>query len=267
MKLAIGCPTFQRAWCLPLWFDCLAAQHLDEIADEISLCFAYSKSYDGTYDVLQSRGSDYSELRIYQYDLATYSNRDLNRLPVLAQLRNALLEMVRETDADYFLSWDDDVLFKPDSVARLFDTVYKDTAVGALIDMGGNDKFMGHPSVMHFPQALGELAYRRPFQEYDWSDQFQCDIIMAVKLMGKEVYQNTQYTWDPVGEDIAWSLDAAAKGYQRSINPDVRGIHVYDKDIAIEIMKAFPRLEYPEILGPLSRWWMPRENWTSEPWV
>lgn len=262
MKLAIGCPTFERAWCLPLWFDCLAAQTtLLKLFKEISLCFAYSTSLDGTWDILENRGSKYAELRIYQFDLQTHSDRDLNRLPILAQLRNGLLEMVRETEADYFLSWDDDILFPPNTVHRLTEYMSTDRAVGALIDMGGNDQAMGHPSVMHFPQAPGEIAYRKPFNEYDWSTAFECDIIMAVKLMGKDVYMNSQYEWDPVGEDIGWSRNAHGKGYKKFIHPKVRGIHLYDKDISLEVLRKFSGVGYPEIMGPLSRWYTPRAEW------
>lgn len=259
-RLAIGMPVFQRAWILPLWFDCLAAQNLEEKFD-ISLCFAWSKDYDGTYDILENRGSKYDELRIYQFDLPTYEDRDLNRFSTLSSLRNALLDMAMETDAEFFLSWDNDVLFYPNTVGRLFDVCNPDTAVGALIDMGGNDTQMGFPSIMHFPQALGELAYRRPHSEYDWSSPFEVDIIMAVKLMGKEVFHNTRYGWDPVGEDIAWSHSAAGQGYKRYIHPDVRGYHIYDKDAAIKVQKTFHDKGYPDILGALSRWYEPETEW------
>lgn len=248
VKLAIGMPVFERAWCLPLWFDCLEAQDLVP-KEDITLCFAYSKSYDGTYDILRYRGDEYGDLLIYQYDLPTYSSREnMARFNELAALRNALLDMVKETDADYFLSWDNDILFPPRALQHLF--IDKD-AVGACIDMGGIDEEMGHPSVMHFPQHEMEVAYRRPWSEYKQDEPFQCDIIMAVKLMKKKVYSNTRYRWDAVGEDIGWCHDCEEKGYERWLQPLARGYHLYDKTLNIEIMKQYSELEYPEILEPL----------------
>lgn len=259
-KLVIGCPTFERAWALPIWFDMLEAQKLQEDYD-ITFCFAYTRSFDGTFDILENRASRMGDLKIYQYNLPTFENRDLHRLPMLAQVRNALLNMVREEEPDYFLSFDDDILFPPDAIRKLFTISKPNNAVGALIDMGGNNEMMHYPSVMHFPNGPGELAFRRPFNEYDWSKPFKADIIMAVKLMGKEVYEKTEYRWDPVGEDIGWCHSCEDLGFDRWIHPDVQGIHMYDKLKAVEVMKAFPEAGYPELLYPLSRWWIQRDEW------
>lgn len=251
MKLAVGMPVFQREWCLPLWFDSLEAQNLAP-KEDITLCFAYSKGTDRTHDILMERGNDYGNLMIYQYDVQSFPNReDMSRFTVLAQLRNALLGMVKETDADYFLSWDNDIIFEPDVLKSLF---IGEPAVGALVDMGGRDGLMHHPSVMHFPQAVGEIAFRRPWNEYPHDKPFKADVIMAVKLMTKEVYSNTEYKWDVCGEDIGWSLNCAEKGYDRWLQPLARGIHLYDKDRAVEIMQN-SNAKYPEILDLLSRWY------------
>lgn len=255
MKLAVGMPVFQRAWCLPLWFDSLAAQELAP-KEDITLCFAYSEGDDETHDILMERGNEYGNLMIYEFDqLPKYPDRmDMSRFTTLAQLRNALLDMVRETKADYFLSWDNDILFEPRALQNLF--IDKD-AVGALIDMGGIDAQMKHPSVMHFPDAPGEVAYRRPWEEYPHSTPFQCDVIMAVKLMKKEVYENTEYRWDAVGEDIGWCHSAHEQGYERWLQPEARGIHLYDKDATLFILEKYEEQKYPEILEELRYWYAP----------
>ena len=180
---------------------------------------------------------------------------------MLTQIRNALLEMVREEEPELFLSWDDDILFQPNAIASMFEVSKPDNAIGALIDMGGNDTQMHFPSVMHFPQAPGELTFRRPFESYNWSGPFKVDVIMAVKLMGKEVYQNTQYRWDSVGEDIGWCFSCEDLGYERIIQPATRGIHMYDKRTAVDVMNTYPNSSYPELIYPLSRWWLPKDQW------
>lgn len=255
MKLAVGMPVFERAWCLPLWFESLEAQKLVP-KEDITLCFAYSKGYDGTYDILRRRGEEYGNLLLYEFDLKTYSDRmDMSRFHELAALRNALLDMAKETEADYFLSWDNDILFYPERLRELFAVCGRDRAVGALIDMGGQDEAMQHPSVMQFPDVEGEIAYRNHWNTYPHTEAFKCDVIMAVKLMGRDVYENTRYKWDPVGEDIGWCLDCEEKGYERWLQPQSHGIHLYDKDLCIKKMKDNKDLEYPLILEPLRTWY------------
>lgn len=254
MKLAIGMPVFERAWILPIWFKCLEAQELAP-KEDIALCFAYSKGFDGTYEVLRHYGEQYGNLMIYEYDLRTYAGReDMSRFHELTALRNGLLEMARETQADYFLSWDNDILFPPGRLQYLFDSAGPNKAVGACMDMGGNNENMGYPSVMQFSEAEGELAFRQPWSTYNHEEPFPCDVIMAVKLMGKEVYSNTKYRWDPLGEDIGWSIDAAEKGYERWFDPRAVGYHVYDRQIATNIMRRSKK-DYPEILEDLSIWY------------
>lgn len=255
MKLAIGMPVFERSWVLPLWFQCLEAQSLAP-KEDITLCFAYSKGYDGTYEILRHYGEQYGNVMIYDYDLKTYSVReDMSRFHELTALRNGLLSMARETSADYFLSWDNDILFPPGRLSCMFESASEKTAVGALMDMGGRDDVMGHPSVMEFGATPYEVAFRRPFSTYPTDYAFKCDVIMAVKLMGREVYENTEYRWDPIGEDIGWCRDCNEKGYDRYLEPRARGYHLYDKESVIRTLKAHRNMEYPELLGPLSEWY------------
>lgn len=255
-KIAIGQPVFERAWCLPLWFKCLEAQGIPK--ENITLCFAYSPGSDGTLEVLKYYGQEYGDLRIYEYDLPSFSDRDnLARFVTLSQLRNALLAMVRETEVDYFLSWDNDILFQPDSMHWLFDTIQEHgaDAVGASIDMGGRNELMGYPSLMHFPDESSQIAYRKPWDTYPKDGPFEADAIMAVKLMTREVVDNSQYRWDTVGEDIGWCHSLAEQGYSRYLDPRCKGIHMYDKAMSIETMRKFSTLQYPEILPKLDHWY------------
>lgn len=254
-ELVVGMPIFERAWVTPLWFKCLEANLLVP-KKNTTLCFAYSKGSDGTYEQLQYYGNDYKDLLIYEYDMQTYSDReDLSRFHALTSLRNGLLSMVREVSPDLFLSWDNDILFPPNTLQVMLETSKPNNAVGALMDMGGRDEHMVHPSAMDFGATPNEPAFRRPWSEIPQDKPSECDIIMAVKLMGRKVYENTQYGWDMIGEDIGWCRDAEAKGYKRYLEPRARGYHLYDKARAIAIMKQHPDLDYPEILDPLRDWY------------
>lgn len=253
MKLAIGMPVFERAWCLPLWFDSLEAQKLAP-KEDITLCFVYSKSFDGTYDILRRRGEEYGDLLIYEYDIKTYSSReDMARFNELVLYRNWLLDMVKEVDPDYFLSWDNDILFYPGRLQALLEVAASDRVVGALMDMGGRDEVMAHPSVMDFGATPYEVAFRKPWKEYPHQEPFKCDIVMAVKLMGREVYQNARYRWDQVGEDIGFCHSCDELGYERWLQPQAHGIHLYDKDSCIAKMRRH-RMDYPSVLQALSKW-------------
>lgn len=253
--LVVGMPIFERAWITPVWFKSLEANLLAP-KENTTLCFAYSKGFDGTYEQLMYYGEQYKDLLIYEFDLPTYSNREnMARFHELAALRNGLLNMVREVGPDYFLSWDNDILFPKDRLQVMMETAAPDRAVGALMDMGGREDDMAHPSVMEFGQTPAEPAYRKAWTEYAHDRPFKCDVIMAVKLMGKEVYENTSYRWDMVGEDIGWCHSCEENGYARYLEPRAHGYHIYDKDAAIRCMKANADLEFPEILEPLHKWY------------
>ena len=114
---------------------------------------------------------------------------------------------------------------------------------------------MSFPSVMHFGQTPYEPAYRRPWSEYPHEEPFKCDIVMAVKLMGKEVYQNTRYQWDQVGEDIGWCHSCEELGYERWSQPKARGLHLYDRELVIGKLRSWKHLDYPQVLSPLWTWY------------
>ena len=123
------------------------------------------------------------------------------------------------------------------------------------MDMGGRNDLMHHPSVMHFSGDPSTPAYRRAWSEYPHDEAFQADGIMAVKLMNREVIDTSQYRWDMVGEDLGWCHSLEELGHSRWLEPRTHGVHMYSKPHAIEVMKKFKDLSYPEIYPKLTYWY------------
>ena len=67
------------------------------------------------------------------------------------------------------------------------------------------------PSVMSWKDKVGEMAYRE--KSYPLGSFFQSDIIMAAKMMSKDVYNNVDYVFHQQGEDLGWSANATKNNF------------------------------------------------------
>jgi hypothetical protein len=126
-------------------------------------------------------------------------------------MRNSILHKVRDYKPDFYFSLDSDILIEnPNTLELLMAHIQNGAdAVSPLMYMTpvGTD----YPSVMSWKDSVGEKAYRK--KDYQIGTYFESDIIMAAKMMSKDVYMNVDYEFHQQGEDLGWSKNATIKNY------------------------------------------------------
>ena len=170
----------------------------------------------------------------------------------MVNLRNVLLEKVREYNPDYFFSLDSDILIKNPSTIELLIAHIKDGADAVNTLMYMTPVGTSYPSVMKWNENAGGKAHRDI--NFPLGTYFKADVIMAAKMMSREVYQNINYRIHTQGEDLGFSADCAEKGFDLYCASYIYSPHVMSRAMLKEIIqKGDPREE--ESLKSLSKVW------------
>ena len=216
MKVAVGCPVYQRAWVLEAWFD-----HIEALGWDIRYVFAYTPSSDNTLEIIKRRAKD------PVYEIVVTGNHsvkrnwgDADRLSTLAHLRNVLLDLVRQIEPDVFLSVDSDILMPENSDLLLEDLdTYDAVAPLVMLSQSGNVSNA-------FYQRGPKVTRRRVKQFYD--AVMPVDVICAAKLITPDIFNDdrVEYGYHSAGEDIFWSNTAKVAGYSMALDPRVRPKHI-----------------------------------------
>jgi hypothetical protein len=82
---------------------------------------------------------------------------------------------------------------------------------------------------MTWKNKVGELAYREG--SYPIGSFFKSDIIMAAKMMSKDVYNNVDYQFHKQGEDLGWAKNATEKGFKLYSASYIYAPHLMSKDM------------------------------------
>ena len=220
MKLIIGCPIYKRDWILPHWIKSILKQSVD--ISNIGFIFEVSPEDTPTvqsllvwkqldkniplFDIVERKDIPHFEHQNNgrQWTLSKYHN--------MISMRNSILNRVRDYKPDFYFSLDSDILIEnPNTLELLMAHIHNGAdAVSPLMYMTpiGRD----YPSVMSWKDKVGEKAYRK--KDYPIGTYFQSDIIMAAKMMSKDVYMNVDYEFHQQGEDLGWSKNATLKNYK-----------------------------------------------------
>ena len=219
--IIIGCPVYKRGWILPAWFYFIENQSVD--LSDIGFIFELGTDDQETIDILLSWKSRHPEVEIFDLevrdDLAHFAHQEGTRQWTYAKyenmisMRNSILDKVRKIQPEAYFSLDSDVLLtNPNTIELLLGHLKMGAdAVNTLMFMTpfGTD----FPSVMTWIENTNyERAERR--QPYPLGGYFKSDVIMAAKMMSKNVYNNVDYRFHVQGEDLGWSAGCAEKGYE-----------------------------------------------------
>ena len=220
MKLIIGCPIYKREWIFPYWIMAIERQSIP--LDDVGFVFVVSSSDEGTISLI-NRWKEYSKKKVGFFDVVikddvahhTHDPKSrqwtMSKYHNMVDLRNTLLKEVRKHQPDYFFSLDSDIIIHNSSTIELLISHIKDgaDAVSPLMFMTpmGTD----FPSVMTWIGEKSEKANRA--RSYPLGTYFKADIIMAAKMMSKEVYNNVDYVFHSQGEDLGWCAEAHRKGF------------------------------------------------------
>lgn len=220
MKLIIGCPIYKRDWIFPFWVAAIEKQTMD--LSKIGFVFVVSSNDETTIKYIQLWKKIHSEIPLIEIveknDIAHHEHEQNSRQWTMSKyhnmvsLRNALLDEVRKYQPEFFFSLDSDIIIQNSMTIELLISHIKDgaDAVSPLMFMTPFDtKF---PSVMNWVDKPGERARR--MEKYPLGTYFKSDIIMAAKMMSKEVYNNVNYAFHAQGEDLGWCAEANKKGFK-----------------------------------------------------
>jgi hypothetical protein len=250
MKLIIGCPIYKRDWIFPIWAAAVERQSLS-LAD-VGFVFVASENDEKTISLLNKWKSANKQIPVFdivykddtphhehgansrQWTMSKYHN--------MVSLRNTLLDNVRKYEPEYFFSLDSDIIIQNSSTLELLISHIKDGADAVSPLMYMTPFCTDFPSVMSWLDEPGKKAKR--LQNYPIGTYFKSDIIMAAKMMSKDVYQNVDYVFHSQGEDLGWSGNAIKNGYSNLFCAS----YLY----AAHIM-------HPQMLGPYLKQGDPRQ--------
>lgn len=219
LELVIGCPIYKRDWIFPYWISCIENQNID--FSKIGFVFEASPDDEQTIEMLiryRNARPDIPEFIIdIKPDVPHFIHEEgtrtwsMSKYENMVNLRNTMLNKVRELNPNYFFSLDSDILLtNPNTIQLLISHIQSGAdAVSPLMFMTPMDKM--YPSVMNWENEPGKRGYRKP--NYSLGEYFKSDIIMAAKMMSKDVYNNVNYSLHSQGEDLGWSANAAKLGY------------------------------------------------------
>jgi len=219
LDLVIGCPIYKRDWIFPYWISCIENQNID--FSKIGFVFEASPNDEETIEMLiryRNARPDIPEFIIdIKPDVPHFIHEEgtrtwsMSKYENMVNLRNAMLNKVRELNPNYFFSLDSDILLtNPNTIQLLISHIQSGAdAVSPLMFMTPMDKM--YPSVMNWENEPGKRGYRKV--SYPLGEYFKSDIIMAAKMMSKDIYSNVNYSLHAQGEDLGWSGNAAKLGY------------------------------------------------------
>lgn len=220
MKLMIGTPMYKRGWILPHWIRCLLNQSIS--FKDIGFVFEVSPDDTETIESLKAwkridKTIPYFEIKVRD-DIPHFEHENNGRQWTISKylnmvsLRNSLLQTVRDVQPDYYLSLDSDILLtNPNTIELLIAHIKSGAdAVNPLMFMTPFGTM--YPSVMNWRADVPNKAYRE--EKYELGKYFQSDVIMAAKMMSKDVYNNIDYTVHEQGEDVGWSLSCKQQDFK-----------------------------------------------------
>lgn len=218
MRLLIGAPVYKRNWILPYWFDAIEKQNYP--LQDIGFVFQLSTGDDETLAYLMEWHEKHPDVSTFNILIDEKHNAREHpegqriwsgeRYRAMVDYRNNLLDMAIALQPDRYFSLDTDILLAdPETINKLVALTEEVPAAAPLMYMTP-DSF-SYPSVMSWSGKPGTKVHRK--LKYPIGETFKADVIMAAKMMSKEVYSQTRYVWHSQGEDIGWSYDCHSKGF------------------------------------------------------
>lgn len=225
MKLAIGCPIYQREWCLPRWFQCIFDQKMNP--KNIDLVFAYTKGTDNTEDIIIKYGKKFNSVNIIDCnDLPAFDNRDSERFYPLVILRNRIFEVLREIQPDYYFSYDSDILIPEGTIKGLLKD--KKDIVGPWLDLVPPG---GIPNCATMTHTGGFKRYKPYEKFYPKQGVYEVSTVFAVSLMENKVFNTCNYKWHKGGEDFGFAEEVIKAGFKSFVDANFIAEHLYRKDV------------------------------------
>lgn len=255
----VGCPAWNRAWSLDLWFASLR-DNLDP--GTTGLVFVVPPADEATRSVISANAKDFAWVDIMrdkhaQFDRDDRSEDDQHH--TLAVARNRLLGVAAKTRPRRFISWDSDLLLAPgalDLIERLGDLPM--VGVWAWLNRHGphqtlfaEDGQEPRPVLWEEPMQATAMQWdgankAAHFHGKEWGQRatgcWRADVILAFQMMTAQVYTSTHYAAHPDGEDIPFNWQLERRRVPR---------YMYGEEIAVHLYHHNPdeiKLGWPDIM-------------------
>lgn len=235
MRLIVGCPVAYRAWSIPHWMACLAAQS----RRPDGFAFVHSgQVHDETWMALQRHAArNHFDILIHHDPAPAHPRHDHARFDTLGRLRNDMLAIARhQCSADLVLSLDTDVMLEnPDTIARLEQMIADD------------DCDIAAPVTWMHPQGEGSYAYnagwwqqsaasdphkrawtRLPPDRIQWGSTYRIDIPMAAWL-GNQRALGCRYQPHESGEDLGYAQSLERDGLTCLWDTSLKARHIWSE--------------------------------------
>jgi hypothetical protein len=218
-KIVIGCPIRNRAWALPKYLKAL----LDLDYSNKVFLYLENDSNDSTLPILQEFATNEWLAQVFSESFAGpgHSRGEYNQdgYAHLAALRNRFLDFFLETDGNYLLSIDSDVIPPPETVKRLLGLMDGKTIAGAALCNVAGQKLDGHTPGNFMIEQDGQIVHPDP---YPLSGVMDVAVIGACYMIPRQaIMDGVRYSANPQGEDIPWCLSAKEKGYSVKVVLDL----------------------------------------------
>jgi hypothetical protein len=242
MKILIGCPIYRRHWILNSWIAAIKSQSYRQT--DLGFVFEVAPDDFDTLNILNTwkkydSASFYFEIKVrddinHFEHLPNGRNWTISKYENMVNLRNSLLSTVRKIEPDYYFSLDSDILIQNPNTIELLVSHCKEgaDAVSPLMFMTPTNDL--YPSVMSWCGDGTNRAMR--FRRYPLGTYFQSDVIMAAKMMTKEVYSNIDYSVHEQGEDVGWSYSCKEKGYRLFSASYIYAPHIMSQEMFNEFL-------------------------------
>lgn len=212
----IGCPVSRREWILDHWFN-----HVEvalKVA-EVNARFVFAGNPDtdpDTFQIINDRAPNATVIHVPE--ARREDQRDWNnshRYRFMVEIRNLILEVVREAEPDYYFSLDSDILLHPDSIRSYLQSIHDAEAVGGKCYMSPMPKVdpARHPHAGRASPSYLMFSQNGNFKrtDIDTPGILNVDCIMAIKLMRPQAY-NVDYEYHHWGEDVGWAKACREQG-------------------------------------------------------
>ena len=262
VKYIVGCPAWERAWSLPLWFESVKANVPPE---DTGLLFVVPPPDQMTRDAINRLSGDFAWCDVMrdkhaQFDRDKRGTADHHR--TLALARNQIMAKVNQIGPEVFISWDSDLLIQPGLVETWEieeEPVPLMTVWTWLNRQKPQTMLHGDPD----EEGVRRVQFQEPMQatamawcgnkraahldgsEWDMraAGLWRCDVALGFQMMRPEVYTTTHYVDHPDGEDIPFNWQLERRGIPRYCYGEMPGVHLYTR------VNEELSLGYPEIMS------------------
>lgn len=254
-SILIGCPVYKRDWILPDWFAAIEKQNYP--MEKIGFIFELGEDDEATEEVLYDWQQKHPEVKTFdgliRADLKHNVHQDGQRhwnavkYEVMVDLRNSLLERASCLDFDCYFSLDSDILIDdPDTLLFLSECTDYYDVVSPLSYMTPYDT--DYPSVMWWEDEPGFNAIRDSARVKP-GDFFQADIVMAAKMMSKQVYRTTRYVWHRQGEDLGFARMLHKRNFRSYCAGNIYAFHAMHKHTLTDYKRIGYDVRNPKIIN------------------